>query len=171
MFVPNNCTDLLQPIDLSVNKAVKEHLRQHFRSWCSEQVQVKLQAGEELENITLDLRMSVMKELSGRWIVSACDHICSHPEIITNNSFKKAGIVEAIADPDTIPTSTHGDLPVADDSDEDPFEDHPEIITNGFKKAGIVEAIADPDTIPTSTHGDLPVADDSDEDPFEDCDL
>ena len=84
-------------------------------------MQVKLQAGEELENITLDLRMSVMKELSGRWIVSACDHIRSHPEII--NGLKKAGIVEAIADPDTISTSTHGDLPVADDSDEDPFED------------------------------------------------
>ena len=79
-FVPNTCTDLLQFIDLSVNKAVKEHLHNHFRSWCSEQVQVKLQAGEKLKNITLDLRMSIMKELSGRWIVSARDHIHHTPK-------------------------------------------------------------------------------------------
>ena len=117
VFVPNNCTDLLQPIDLSVNKSVKEHLRRCFQSWYSEQVQEKLQSGEELENITIDLRMSVMKELSAHWIVSACDHIRSHAEIITNG-FKKAGIVDAIDHPDTIQVmSTGSELQVADDDD------------------------------------------------------
>ena len=51
VYVPSNCTDLLQPLDLSVNKAVKEHLRHHFRSWYSEQVKEKLEAGEEVGNI------------------------------------------------------------------------------------------------------------------------
>lgn len=61
--------------------------------------------------------MSVMKELSAHWIVSACDHIRSHAEIITNG-FKKAGIVDAIAHPVTIQVmSTGSELQVADDDD------------------------------------------------------
>ena len=50
--------------------------------------------------------------------MSACDHIRSHPDIITNG-FKKAGIAEAIADPNSISTSGIGNI----DSEEDPFED------------------------------------------------
>ena len=38
VFVPNNCTGLLKPLDLSVNNVGKEHLRQHFQSWYGEQV-------------------------------------------------------------------------------------------------------------------------------------
>ena len=30
--VPNNCTDRLQPLDLSINKAVKQYIRTQFRS-------------------------------------------------------------------------------------------------------------------------------------------
>ena len=33
VYVPSNCKDLLQPLDLSVNKAIKEHLRQTFCLW------------------------------------------------------------------------------------------------------------------------------------------
>ena len=31
VVVPSNCTDRLQPLDVSVNKAVKEHLRKQFQ--------------------------------------------------------------------------------------------------------------------------------------------
>jgi len=40
--IPPNCTDWLQPMDLSVNRSVKEYLRTKFRVWYSEQVQQKL---------------------------------------------------------------------------------------------------------------------------------
>ena len=36
--VPANCTDRLQPMDLSVNKSVKEFMRSKFREWYSDQV-------------------------------------------------------------------------------------------------------------------------------------
>lgn len=40
--VPTNCTDRLQPMDLSVNKSVKEFMRSKFRDWYSDQVKTSL---------------------------------------------------------------------------------------------------------------------------------
>ena len=37
--VPPNCTDRLQPMDLSVNKAVKDFLRRKFQVWYSKEVE------------------------------------------------------------------------------------------------------------------------------------
>ena len=36
VVVLSNCTDHLQPLDLSVNKALKDHLRRSFQTWYSE---------------------------------------------------------------------------------------------------------------------------------------
>ena len=36
-LLPSNTTDLLQPMDISVNKPVKEYLRRIFQQWYSEQ--------------------------------------------------------------------------------------------------------------------------------------
>ena len=36
IIVPSNCTDVLQPLELSVNKPLKDHLRSKFQSWYSE---------------------------------------------------------------------------------------------------------------------------------------
>ena len=44
VIVPSNCTDLLQPLDLSVNKPLKDPLRRSFQSWYSEQVSKQLDA-------------------------------------------------------------------------------------------------------------------------------
>ena len=41
--------------------------------------------------------MSVVKELSCKWIMSGYDHIRFSPEIV-QNGFKKAGIISAIED-------------------------------------------------------------------------
>ena len=60
--IPSNCTDRLQPIDISINKPVKDHLRKCFTSWYTEQVQKQLLNGTVVEDVKVDLHLLVMKQ-------------------------------------------------------------------------------------------------------------
>ena len=42
VHVPNNCTDLLQSMDLSVNKPFKDKLRSEFSKWFVQEVSKKM---------------------------------------------------------------------------------------------------------------------------------
>lgn len=95
VIVPSNCTDLLQPLDLSVNKPLKDHLRRSFQTWYSDQVSKQLQEGKEPEDIKVATRLSIMKPVSARWIISAYDYLCSQSEIVIGG-FSAAGIVEVL---------------------------------------------------------------------------
>ena len=88
--VPANCTDRLQPMDLSINKSVKEFMRGKFRDWYSEQVQDQLSEGKEITPV--DLKMSTMKPLGARWLVSLHDYITENRSIV-ENGFKAAGLL------------------------------------------------------------------------------
>ena len=46
--IPANCTDRLQPMDLSLNKAAKDFMRQKFREWYATEVQKQLDDGATL---------------------------------------------------------------------------------------------------------------------------
>ena len=64
------------------------------------------------------MRMSVVKELSSRWILSAYDYIHCSPDII-RNGFQKAGITSAIEDGIEAPCPL---APItSQESDNDPF--------------------------------------------------
>ena len=86
VLIPDNCTDRLLPLDLSVNNAAKEFFCRSFQRW------YPLQVCSQLEGKTLkppiDLRLSVMKPLGAKWLVDLCDYLKGKPEII-KNSFKK----------------------------------------------------------------------------------
>ena len=73
VLVFNNCTDVLQPLDLSVNKPLNDHLRSKFQLWYSEQVSKQMIDEKQPEDIEVDMKLSVMKPLSARWIISAYD--------------------------------------------------------------------------------------------------
>ena len=51
--VPVNCTNGLQPMDLSINKSVKEFMGGKFRGWYSELVQDQLSEGKEITPVDL----------------------------------------------------------------------------------------------------------------------
>ena len=116
--VPNNCTDRLQPLDVSVNKAVKDHLHKSFNTWYAEQVQQQLAQGKAIEEVKVDLRMSVMKPLETKWIVSCYDYLRGNKQI-GFNGFKESGIVDALQNAPPTTTAPTEDDPFEGLSDED----------------------------------------------------
>ena len=90
VFVPSNCSNKLQPLDLTVNKIAKDHLRQKFHNWYAEKVMEQTDAGKSPDEVVVDMRLTVM----------------NHPEI-RRNRFVKAGIVDAISDPINIAPASH----------------------------------------------------------------
>ena len=89
--IPANCTDRLQPMDLSINKAAKEFMRSRFREWYATEVQKQLE-DRTTQVSPVNLRMSTMKPLGVQWFVSLYDYIKEHNSLVLNG-FKAAGVL------------------------------------------------------------------------------
>ena len=90
-IVPANCTDRLQPLDVSVNKAAKEFLRRQFQEWYSEQVCQQLQDGDVTVQL-VDLKMSTVKPLGAKWMMGLYDYMKTRPDIM-RNGFHHSGLL------------------------------------------------------------------------------
>lgn len=62
--VPANCTDKLQPLDVSLNKPMKDEMKQRFQVWYAEEVQKQLQDKVPLDQVKIDMPSSVIKNRS-----------------------------------------------------------------------------------------------------------
>ena len=62
--VPANCTDHLQPLDLSVNKPTKSHMKCLFQLWYAGEVKKKLKDNSKVT----DLKLSILKPLGLKWL-------------------------------------------------------------------------------------------------------
>ena len=60
-YVPDNMSDYFQVLDLTVNKWVKDFIKQKFNKWFATQLRNELESGKELENITIKFTLSTMK--------------------------------------------------------------------------------------------------------------
>lgn len=70
VFVPPSCTDRLQPMDLTVQKIVKDKLKERFQKSYANQISKQLENGNTDQTLTpVDLRLSFLKPLSAEWLV------------------------------------------------------------------------------------------------------
>ena len=111
VYVPACCTDRLQPLDVSVQKAVKNHLRQSFEDWYADEIvkQLNENKGSESEDEVIqpvDLSLTRLKPLSAKWLVKMVQHIKNNSEIV-RRGFRETGISNTLAESleDKVPLS------------------------------------------------------------------
>ena len=76
MKVPLNMTHLFQPLDLTSCFA-KDFTKKKFSEWFSRQISIGLENGQELEDIKVDYRLSVLKPMHAMFLAYFYDYISS----------------------------------------------------------------------------------------------
>ena len=93
--IPANCTDKLQPLDVSINKPVKNEMKKHFQTWYAMEVQKQLKDRVSVGDVKVDMPLAVMKEKSANWILSTSTALQARPQLAING-FKRSGILSAV---------------------------------------------------------------------------
>ena len=82
-----NCTNRLQPMDISLNKATKDFIRQKFNDWYSEKVAEQIGDGANFDQQLVqpvDLSAAVLKTVGAKWLVQMHEYIQDNPQLIVN---------------------------------------------------------------------------------------
>ena len=97
--------------DLTVNREAKKFMKDQFTSWYSAQIQSQLDSGVVLDDVDVDLRLSVLKPIHETWIVSMYNRcFSSEGKQSIAKGWKKAGVSDVVSGSKKLPP-------------EDPFED------------------------------------------------
>ena len=131
VLVPASCTDRLQPLDISVNKAAKTFLRSEFQSWYSHEENHQNTDSGDLEPV--DISTARLKCVGGQWLVRLFEYLQLNPTII-NNGFQAVGI----------PQSIDAGNPILDESSEpendaDNEDDNDEETDNSVKEGQSID--------------------------------
>ena len=96
VIVPPNCMDMLQPLDVSINKPAKDFLRVKFNEWYAAKITEQLGSGPSSRLLQpVNLRLSNMKPVGERWMIELYDNLKSRREIIVNG-FRHVGILDIL---------------------------------------------------------------------------
>ena len=88
-----NMIHFFQPLDLTVNGAAKSFAKKEFITYYSAQVQQQIEGGTNLEDINVDLRLSVIKPLQAQWLVNMYNFFTQpNGKKVILKGWKKAGI-------------------------------------------------------------------------------
>ena len=83
---PPKCTDRIQPLDLAVNKSLKDQTKRQFQQWYSE-AEKRIRSLASNDEKLIDLKLSQLKPLGLKWLIEACSYID-----FIKNGFLEAGI-------------------------------------------------------------------------------
>ena len=97
IHVPNNHTNLFQPLDISVNKSAKCYLAEKYQNWYAEKVLQQLNRGVVGHDVEVDVWLSTIKTLHARWIIDMYRHLKDSKGLVLSG-FRKAHISEAVAE-------------------------------------------------------------------------
>ena len=97
VLVPNNMTQLFQPLDLTVNKHCKSYLKRLFSEWYAQQIENQHSLGKKVEEIKIEFCLTTLKPLHAKWLVEYYNEITSeNGSTIIINDWKAVGIHNAI---------------------------------------------------------------------------
>jgi len=84
VYVPANCTDFLQVMDLVVNRPFKHKVKESFEHWYANQVYAQLNEGVSPENVKIDLSLNAIKNSGehAKWIINAWNYINEKNDLI-----------------------------------------------------------------------------------------
>ena len=102
--VPANMTHFFQPLDLTVNGPAKKFCKDKFTSWYSADVQRQIENGTRIEDIEVDLRLSVLKPVHAAWLVDLYNYLAStEGKVYIDKGWKKAGIKCVVSGEQSLP--------------------------------------------------------------------
>ena len=90
-----NCTDWLQPLDLAVNKPLKDQMKRQFHQWYAEEVEKSINSSASDAEKLVDLKFSRLKPLGLKWLMEACSYVEMNDFI--KNGFFESGITTALS--------------------------------------------------------------------------
>ena len=99
-LLPPNTTDLLQPMNIAVNKPAKDFLRGEFEQWYSEHV-MKQKEGQDTTDIEkaeirpINLGLAALMEIGAKRQMDMASYISCNPQFIVNG-FIRSGITGAL---------------------------------------------------------------------------
>ena len=92
--IPNNHTNLFQPLDISVNKSAKSFISDKYHVWYASEVTSQLGKGMDPYNVKVDVKLTTFKQIHIRWIIDFYKHMQTSGSKV-KAGFRKALISEA----------------------------------------------------------------------------
>ena len=101
IHVPNNHTNLFQPLDISVNKSAKCFIADKYQDWYAENVLQQLNRVVAAHDVKVVVKLSIMKPLHAKWIIEMFHQLKLSKQIVISG-FRKAHITEAVSKADQL---------------------------------------------------------------------